>query len=85
MPYDDPGKDGMADKESRCALCGGPVDASGQAAAVTAFSPSRVPPVPLRIPEPEDDSLAHLTPGERFARAVERRDALIRDRRKSDE
>lgn len=69
-----------------CVRCGGPVDEDGRALPLAptvrmerrtaAASPPQV--------QPEDDPLQHLTPGERYARAIDRRDTLIRDRRRSE-
>lgn len=74
----------MAEKHV-CAQCGGPVDEDGR---------SLTPAPPVRMErraaattpprQPDDDPLQHLTPGERYARAIERRNTLIRDRRTSE-
>ena len=66
-----------------CLLCGGPVDGKGQTLAPAASLPHLPKPVAPKAQLSGDDPLAHLTPGERFARAVDRRDALVRDRRKN--
>ena len=73
----------MTDNDPRCARCGGPVDKDGRTLdARTGASIALLPPrAPLSLPN--DDSSEDLPPGERYARAVERRDALIRDRRMS--
>jgi hypothetical protein len=75
----------MAQKHT-CALCGGPVGEDGRTLAST--PPVRMEPrkaaafaSPAR---PDDDPLQHLTPVERYARAIERRNTLIRDRRTSE-
>lgn len=69
-----------------CALCGGPVDDDGQA--LPFASPVRVERRRVatfsRPTHADDDTLKHLTPGERYAQAIERRNALIRDRRTSE-
>jgi hypothetical protein len=68
----------MTNNAPRCALCGGPVDQDGRAVASVAYLRRRAP-----MSRPVDDPSADLSPGERYARAVERRNALIRDRRMS--
>jgi hypothetical protein len=67
----------------RCPFCAGPVDADGHTLVPGA---PRVPtrPTPSASPAPappDNDPTGELTPTERFARAIERRDTLIRDRR----
>ena len=72
----------MTDTDPRCALCGGPVGTDGRPlTARTAVSIAPSPRAPLS--QPKDDCSDDLQPGERYARAVERRDVLIRDRRMS--
>ena len=71
----------MSDNDPRCSLCGGPVGKDGRTLAPVASFPPRIPPVPRVAAVPKDDPSAELSAGERFARAVERRDTLIRDRR----
>ena len=66
-----------------CGLCGGPVDEKGQTLAPAASLPQRPDPVAPQAQLSGDDPLAHLTPGERFTRAIQRRDALVRDRQKN--
>ena len=67
-----------------CALCGGPVDQKGRTVAAAPPSrPGRVRTVASVAQLQGADPLAHLTPGERFTRALDRRDALVRDRRKN--
>src|SRR4029453_6083430 len=66
----------------RCRVCGGPVDDNGHSLLpVDPLPPARhltpSPPAP-RETDPASDE---MKPTERFARAIERRDALIRDRR----
>ena len=77
-----PEKAGMDDKNIRlCPFCGGPVNVNGHTLVPVA------PPLPTRhvpaspAPPPDNDPASEMTPTERFARAIERRDALIRDRR----
>jgi hypothetical protein len=73
---------GMGDNDiRRCPQCGGPVDLDGH----TLIRVAR--PLPTRhlraspAAPPDDDPAWTMTPNERFARAIERRDALLRDRR----
>ena len=66
-----------------CALCGGPVDEKGRTVVARPPVPARVKSVGSVSQLQGDDPLAHMTPGERFARAVDRRDALVRDRRQN--
>jgi hypothetical protein len=79
----------MSDHDLRCSQCGGPVGKDGRTLAPVASSPPRVAPVapPVAVPkdDPSDDPSADLPAGERFARAIERRDALIGDRRTSEQ
>jgi hypothetical protein len=66
----------------RCALCGGPIDVNGHTLVRFAQPPPtrHVGASPV-APADNDDPASEMTPHERFARAIERRDALIRDRR----
>jgi hypothetical protein len=59
------------------------VDEKGQTLAPAASLPQRPDPVAPQAQLSGDDPLAHLTPGERFTRAIQRRDALVRDRQKN--
>ena len=78
----------MTDTDPCCALCGGPVGKDGrtlEARTVASIAPS-APRGPMaskpRAPmASKDDPSEDLPPGERYSRAVERRDALVRDRR----
>jgi hypothetical protein len=74
----------MAQKHT-CALCGGPVGEDGRTLASTPLvrmEPRQAAAFASSAP-PADDPLQHLTPVERYARAIERRNILIRDRRTS--
>ena len=67
----------------RCPFCGGPVDVNGDT-----LTPVRRPLPTTHLPSsqaasPDNDPASEMTPNERFARAIERRDTLIRDRRAS--
>ena len=64
-----------------CAICGGPVGKDGRTLTPLRQLPQQVAAVAATVNVRDDDPYAHLTPGERFSRAIERRDALIRDRR----
>lgn len=72
----------MGDTNSgRCPLCGGPVNVNGQTL-VRVGPPVSTRHLPMSpAPAPENDPESAMTPHERFARAIERRDTLIRDRR----
>jgi hypothetical protein len=73
----------MTDNDPRCAQCGGPVGKDGQTLQgrrMASIAPS--PPRAAMSPS-KDDPLEDQVLAERYARAVERRDALIRDRRMS--
>ena len=74
----------MAQKHT-CALCGGPVGEDGRTLASTPLVPMkpRQAAAFASSAPPADDPLQHLTPVERYARAIERRNTLIRDRRTS--
>jgi hypothetical protein len=70
----------MADSITRCRLCGGPIGEDGRT--LLPVTSNRSAPLSAQVARaPHDDPPNHLTPAERFARAVERRDVLVRDRR----
>ena len=76
----------MADKHV-CVLCGGAVDDDGRSLALPVpvrTDRRRAPTATPSFQPDDDDPLKHLTPGERYAQAIERRNTLIRDRRTSD-
>ena len=65
----------------QCRVCGGPVDDNGHTLLpVDPLPRHRLEPT-LPSPPDNDSSSDDMTPAERFARAIDRRDALIRDRR----
>ena len=69
--------------EHRCEICGGLTETTGCIASHVETRPTVHRPVP-RVKHPDftdPDPFEHLTPAERFARAIERRDAIIRARR----
>jgi len=76
-----PEQAGMGDNDAfrRCRVCGGPVHLNGQSLIpVTPAVQTKHLPV---NPAPDNGPESSMTPNERFARAIERRDALVRDRR----
>jgi len=72
----------MTDTDPRCALCGGVVGKDGRTLEARTVA-SIVPSAPRAPIVSKDDPSEDLPPGERYSRAVERRDALVRDRRVS--
>lgn len=72
----------MSDKSiCQCPFCGGPIDVNGVTLAPVT-RPLTTAPRPANAAASQDnDSASEMTPNERFARAIERRDAMIRDRR----
>ena len=74
---------GNNDAIRRCRLCGGPVNVNGQSLVpvAPALRTRHLPASPAA--PPDKDPEWGMTPNERFARAIERRDTLIRDRRTS--
>jgi hypothetical protein len=73
------------DEDTRCTLCGGPVGKDGRTLSSVPTLPPRAAPVVRAAPLQDADPFEHLTPGERFARAIERRNALTPDRRTSEQ
>ena len=75
----------MASKDFCCAACGGPIGEDGHTLAFSEQVRHRAPAESIAAKKHvvDDDPFKHLSPAERFARAIERRDALIRDRRMS--
>ena len=78
----------MTDTNPRCTLCGGLVGKDGQTldartvASIAPSAPNAQMASKARAPmASKDDPSEDLPPGERYSRAVERRDALVRDRR----
>jgi hypothetical protein len=68
-----------------CALCGAPVGADGQALPFASkVHERRRTATVTRATQPDDDPLKDLTPVERYAQAIDRRNALIHDRRTSE-
>ena len=72
----------MGDKSiCRCPFCGGPIDVNGLTLAPVTRSLTTTHRPASPAASPDDDPASEMTPNERFARAIERRDAMIRDRR----
>ena len=71
----------MGDNDAirRCRVCGGPVNVNGQSLVPVALRTRHFPASPA--PPADNDPDMGMTPNERFARAIERRDTMVRDRR----